>query len=300
MENKKKFTRETFVRKFYKENKLPFPVQREEFLEYYSQVEGFENLVTKFNKYMDKVSNYGFTKYVENKDLFEQEMVSYLKNHKKYKEFLTMQTPNVSYDLHDGLRKDLYKEDLANNYYLSVDMNTANFYMLYKLGVVETPNYKKWLTQFTKEEELLNSKQLRQVLLGQLNNKKLEKLMKLEMFENVKNADTDGLLNKNNVVTFNKDEVVYKVDNLEEMEAMEELVNSGVLTEWFNNCSFELFKLVKTKYGFAKEYLNGTYSFHAVPSKYWMENYKDYKKLPTNEKDFMFLDENRKLCLRLE
>ena len=64
MENKKNFTRETFVRKFYKENRLPFPVQREEFLEYYSQVEGFENLVTEFNKYMDKVSNYGFNKYV--------------------------------------------------------------------------------------------------------------------------------------------------------------------------------------------------------------------------------------------
>ena len=104
-------------------------------------------------------------------------------------------------------------------------------------------------------------------------------------------------MNKNNVVTFNKDEVVYKVDNLEEME---KLVNSGLLTEFFNNCSFELFKLVQTKYGFVKEYLNGTYSFHSVPSKYWMENYKDYKKLPTNEKDFMFLDENRKLCLRLE
>lgn len=297
MENKKKFTRETFVRKFYKENRLPFPVQREEFLEYYSQVEGFENLVTKFNKYMDKVSDYGFTNYVENKDLFEKEMVSYLKNHKKYKEFLTMQTPNVPYDLHDGVRKELYKEDLANNYYLSVDMNTANFYMLYKLGVVETPNYKKWLTQFTKEEELLNSKQLRQVLLGQLNNKKLEKLMKLEMFENVKNADANGLLNKNNVVTFNKDEVVYKVDNL---ESMQELLDSNELLKLFNHCSFQLFKLVKTKYGFAKEYLDGSYTFHSVPSKYWMENYKDYKGLETKDKDFMFLDENRKLCLRLE
>lgn len=297
MENKKKFTRETFVRKFFKDNRLPFPVQREDFLPYYSNVEGFEDLLESFNLYMDKVESKGFSEYVENKDYFEKEMVAYLKNHPKYREFLEMTVPNQSFEVNDNLRKELYKEDLSDRYYLSVDMNTANFYMLYKLGVVNVSNYKEWLANFTKEEELLNSKHLRQVLLGQLNNKKLEKLMKLEMLDNVEKANNSGLLNKSTVVTFNKDEVVYSVSNL---DYMVNLLKSEKLEKVFNHCSFELFKLVKTKYGFVKEYLDGTYSFHTVPSKYWMENYKDYKGLPTTNKDFMFLDENRKLCLRLE
>lgn len=297
MENKKKFTRETFVRKFFKDNRLPFPVQREEFLPYYSDVEGFENLLESFNSYMEKVENKGFSEYVESKDFFEKEMVTYLKNHPKYKEFLTMDVPKNSFDVNENLRKNLYKEDLSDKYYLSVDMNTANFYMLYKLGVVNTDNYKEWLSNFTKEEELLNSKQVRQVLLGQLNNNKLEKFMKLEMLNNVESAHEKGLLDKNTVVTFNKDEVVYTVENLAHMS---NLLESKELLKVFNHCSFELFKLVKTKYGFAKEYLDGSYTFHAVPSKYWMENYKEYKGLETTDKDFMFLDENRKLCLRLE
>lgn len=297
MENKKKFTRETFVRKFFKDNRLPFPVQREEFLPYYSDVEGFENLLESFNSYMEKVDNKGFSEYVESKDFFEKEMVTYLKNRPKYKEFLTMDVPKNSFDVNENLRKNLYKEDLSDKYYLSVDMNTANFYMLYKLGVVNTDNYKEWLSNFTKEEELLNSKQVRQVLLGQLNNNKLEKFMKLEMLNNVESAHEKGLLDKNTVVTFNKDEVVYTVENLAHMS---NLLESKELLTVFNHCSFELFKLVKTKYGFAKEYLDGSYTFHAVPSKYWMENYKEYKGLETTDKDFMFLDENRKLCLRLE
>lgn len=297
MQKRKEFTRETFVRKFFKDNQLPFPVQREEFLPYYATVEHYENLVESFNDYIEHVTQKGFESYIEDKDCLEEILLSVIKIHPKYQEFISSDISKSSVKHPKTKYRMLYNERLSNNYFLSIDMNNANFYMLFLLGIVETPDYKEWVRKFTSDESIIQSKQLRQILLGKLNSKRLERRMSEELFIGLEKAHLGNLLNKDNLVIVNKDELVFIVNNLDDTK---ELLESKKLEAIFHNCSFDLFYLDKTEYGYVKEYLDGTYSFHTVPSKYWMLNYKKYKGLEVEEKDLMFLDENRNLCKMLE
>lgn len=297
MQKRKEFTRETFVRKFFKDNQLPFPVQREEFIPYYATVEHYENLVDSFNDYIEHVTQKGFESYIEDKDCLEEILLSVIKRHPKYQEFIASDISKSNFKHPKTKYHMLYNERLSNNYFLSIDMNNANFYMLFLLGIVETPDYKEWVRKFTSDESIIQSKQLRQILLGQLNSKRLERRMSEELFLGLEKAHLGNLLNKDNLVIVNKDELVFIVNDLEDTK---ELLESKKLEAIFHNCSFDLFYLDKTEYGYVKEYLDGSYSFHTVPSKYWMLNYKKYKGLEVEEKDLMFLDENRNLCKMLE
>lgn len=297
MQKRKEFTRETFVRKFFKDNQLPFPVQREEFIPYYATVEHYENLVDSFKDYIEHVTQKGFESYIEDKDCLEEILLSVIKRHPKYQEFIASDISKSSFKHPKTKYHMLYNERLSNNYFLSIDMNNANFYMLFLLGIVETPDYKEWVRKFTSDESIIQSKQLRQILLGQLNSKRLERRMSEELFLGLEKAHLGNLLNKDNLVIVNKDELVFIVNDLEDTK---ELLESKKLEDIFHNCSFDLFYLDKTEYGYVKEYLDGSYSFHTVPSKYWMLNYKKYKGLEVEEKDLLFLDENRNLCKMLE
>lgn len=288
---KKEFTRETFVRKFFRESNLPFPVQRENFLPYYSKVKGFESAKDSFVTFINYVESIGYENYIKEKDVVEEAILYTIKNNSKYKEFIETKIDNAHYTI--KVTKNLYEERFTNRKLISFDLKNANFYVLYKLGIVPTSNWKEWVKTFTDNEFIGESRSTRQIILGKLNNKRIENVMKSYMINYVNLANS--IISKNNVVVLNKDEIVYDVtdtilshDNLTELESI------------FENCHMESFVLEKTLHGFAKKYDNGEVTFHAVSRNYWLENYKDYYDLPLETEDFFFLDNDRCLCQRLE
>lgn len=283
-----KFTRETFARKFFKDNNLPFPVEREALLPYYATIDGFSSLVNDFNKYIAKVETVGYDDYIDAKDEVENLIIDTIKGNKKYQDLLAMEIKQEVLPI--DVSRNLYIESNCNKPLLSIDMKNANFTMLFSLGVVSTYDWNEWMSQFTSNDELIKSKRLRQIVLGKLNNKRLEKLMKNEMIKGA--TSIKNTLSLERIVAFNKDEIVYDVSGL--------TVNNAEILSHFTNCQAKQFVLKKLTRGFVKEYNNGEFSFHSLPKKYWLQTYKEYKGLPTVKEDFLFLDEDRNLCLRLE
>lgn len=284
-------TRETFVRKFFKDKKLPFPVAREEYLSYYSTIEGYEAIEQEFNEYIEHIEEKGYQETLNERDLVEEKMLTELLENEAYKQFLMMKIEKKNCNV----GRDLYKEQNVGKRLLSIDIKNANFFILYKLGIVETPNYSEWISKFTNNSDIVNSKYLRLIILGKLNNKRLEALMKNLMVTSVEDAET--FISSDSLLTFNKDEVVYDVSSFTEDE-VGQLIHS--LSEIFENCSFEQFTLKKTAFGYVKEFSSGEYSFHTVPKDRWLENYKLYKGLKLEYEDKLFLNPSRELCLRLE
>lgn len=285
----KEFTRGTFVRKFFKDNNLPFPVAEEWILPYYSTIAGYEDLVGRWTDYITLVESAGYNNYIDTKDKLEATVHREITETAKYKELLSDKIEVGQ--LRTNVKRDLYKEDLVDKVYLSIDLKNANFYALYKYGVVEDSTWSTWLSKFTKEESLLSSKALRQIVLGKLNNKRITNIEKNIMID-IAESLVD-VLPLNDLIVFNKDELVYMVGDESQLTLFPHLAES------LPHCTVEQFTLRKTKFGFAKVYLDGKVSFHAVPKKYWLENYKDFYNLPLIREDFLFLDEDRNLCERL-
>lgn len=284
----KNITRETFVRKFFKDNNLPFPVARENMLPYYSTIKGFEWVTDEFQKYITKIETVGFSDYIEDKDNLEEKLLNTIKDNTRYKEFL--KEPIQQLTLPIDVSRNLYTEINCGLSLLSIDMRNANFTMLNKLGVVNTDDWSTWVNKFTQNQELIHSKRLRQIILGKLNNKRLEHLMRNEMIKSANKVK--DILPFERIVTFNKDEIVYNVTDLD--------IDINTILSNFVHCKAEEFKLKRLTHGFVKLYTDGSYSFHSLPKKYWLQTYKEYMNLPTQQEDFLFLDEDRNLCLRLE
>lgn len=284
----KDLSRETFVRKFFKDNALPFPVARENMLSYYATIEGYHTVEDDFNDYINKVETVGYSEYIASKDKVEEELLLEIQSNERYKELTNQKIEPLKLPV--PVSRDLYLESNCNKSLLSIDMKNANFTILNLMGVVPTHDWSSWVSKFTDEEELVNSKMLRQRVLGKLSNKRIENLMRNEMIRGAQSV-TD-ILSIDRIVVLNKDEVVYDVTGLD--------VEVDVLLKSFTNSKAEEFKLTKLTYGWVKEFKDGSYTFHATPKKYWLQTYKEYKGLSPQKEDFLFLDESRKLCLRLE
>lgn len=286
------FTRETFVRKFFKMNKLPFPVAREEYLEYYSTIAGYEDIVTKFNGYINYIESVGYETAIKLEDELIKQLHLDISNNPNYKVMRDGRPKNTS--LHYQPKyKSIYTDELLNRRILSIDMKSANFTQLRLNGVIEEDTYTDFISKYTDNEELINSKFIRQVLFGKLNSNMIMSYTKAMMNEGL--MQLGDLLTSEQFLSLVSDEALFDITDYELTED-----KLTAIMECFPNCRYEIFTITKCKYGYVRNFEDGRIDFKSIPKDYWLENYKDYHDLKLEYNDLLFLGNDRTLSLRME
>lgn len=206
--------------------KEPYFTERLELLDpYYATLEKWGTFVRELQRY-DNEQDY-FEEYNRIKD----DAIDFIKNTKGYQQF-NNEDMNQYRIAHEGLPgKDIFKPTNDGRMFLSIDMAKANFSSLRRYNRHIFDNAKTWeefLSGFTSNEHIINSKYIRQVILGNCNPKRhitYEKYLMEKILCQL--AEVTSL---DNCVFFSNDEIVLDITDMPQ-EEVERVIQRAVLCE---------------------------------------------------------------------
>lgn len=177
----------------------------EEFMAYLSMIE------EEFNGYEgDYLAYYNRVK---------DSVIDYIKNSEAFQRLNSDDMSKYS-TTHSLPQRDVYKEFNIGHKFVSIDLAKANFSALVHYGVAndcpffESYNYDDFMRKFTKNEHIIKSKYIRQVVFGNCNPKRQTKYESFLM-EGLVSLLCSLLLIKyeTDIYSLNTDEVIINVDN---------------------------------------------------------------------------------------
>jgi hypothetical protein len=152
---------------------------------------------------------------------------------------------------------------LDKHVYVSIDIREANFTIAKKYHGLELPRWERYLTETLGVDiSLASSKSFRQMILGQVLNKKIISLEKVETFHKLKSIDPDL------VVGINQDEIILDITG-------KEFDTLSVTDDLWKAEVFEM--NIIENYGenvMVKTFLNGKKKFYAVNGNNYYIHYK--------------------------
>lgn len=192
--------------------------------------------------------------------------------------------------------KDIYNIANVGANMLSIDLNKANFQALNSYSdelVLKSKNYDELISKFTDFEYFKESKQIRQVVFGNLLPKKQQRIQKNIMNEIYLELKKIGV-KEENLINASADEIVIKLNSKDEIQILEKLIEEKIDLPKLNFRieTFELQNIGNRKY-FVKEHYSGDIEFKSVPSIFFMQAYKEYKDLDLEENDLKFFHEGQ-------
>ncbi len=207
--------------RFVNDYKLPVPlINKEEYFNYYLNLyEKDYGALTKYNKLIQTINgkfdgNIG--EFLDEYYQVRENIIQSLLNNPAYIEFnekIDMNKFAVK-DKPDVTKNNIYHQDNANKYFISVDLKRANFQALKYVNpeiVLNTDTYEDFIGKFTDLDYMKKSKYTRQVVFGKINPKRqitVEKYIINEVrkcFEEWINMDCLKLVSMSN------DELVYEL-----------------------------------------------------------------------------------------
>lgn len=237
-----------------------------------------------FFKYLDKLQN---------------NIVTSIKEQPEYHIYNTcnfeFKKPNLNIK-----QTDIYNIENHNKYYLSIDLQKANYYALRYFNshlVFHTDSFEEFMTNVTSFKYFIESKQIRQVIFGQLNpgrQKIIQQFLIYELLEVLLNY-----FEKDKIKSISHDEIVIELKNFDEY-----LIRSYIPADLYScteklgiKIHLKLFQLksLKTekKNFFVKEYINNKVEFKCVESLFLPQVFKHYYKQELNENDLTFYHERQ-------
>lgn len=207
-------------KKFCKDTQIPISVFKDNVFEnriklydnQYGSVEKWEN----FKKMLNDFN--GEQDYFEYYNKIKDNMILYMKNKKEYQEFNNKDTRKFLNKNYNIKSKMIYKESNIGKRMISIDMKKANYACLkyYNNNIVDnTVSYEEFISKFTQNKHIINSKYIRQVIFGSLNPKRqvsyqkymmsliLDELLKFTPIEKIEFYSNDEIV-------LNGDEGLYK------------------------------------------------------------------------------------------
>lgn len=221
-----------------------------------------------YNKHYDSLSKFRrfsneLKKYKCEQDYFEEynrvkdEAINFIKSTEGYKSFLE-EDMNQYKPLHIGLpHKDIFHAANDGKYFISIDMKHANFSTLhfYNAGIFDhAATWEEFISKFTDNEHIINSKYIRQVILGNCDPKRHIVYEKYLMDIVLSGLVHRKCFNLEQVVFFSNDEIVIDVSEVEDIEKVIASIKNN-LTHLSFPLKVEYFKLHKIEgtHGYYKE-----------------------------------------------
>ena len=190
--------------------------------------------------------------------------------------------------------KQIYNFINIGKQFISIDMKKANFNALrnYDASIFSNKNtWEDFLKQFTKEKYILESKNIRQAIMGKCNSGRqetYEKYLMDKLFKKVSHLFKDLSLK-----SFNKDELVFEIENFDEYENIKNSLEK-ILSKFEVPTAVEVFNLAGIKdknekiQGYVKEFIDGTYEFKAINSMILNIAQKSYNNEEIADEDIIF------------
>ena len=237
---------------------------------FFKRLSQFDGAEKKYDDFIEMILKYGNANdFLDYYSSVQQKAIESIKSTDKYNEFNTMDMNK--YRINNSMSgKVIYHGDNVGKTLLSIDMKKANFSALSNFSKEIFNNKDSWedfLKQFTNEEYIINSKYIRQVIMGGCNSKRQETYEKYLM-NNIWN-DIKDLFDEDALISFNKDELVLDIKNINDFYKIEDKLNE-ILSNSGLNFDLELFKLggifdEKNKIvGYYKEFTDKSVEFKTI------------------------------------
>ena len=292
-ESKNKITSET-INFFSTYSRTHIPVCNPDYLQYYlDNMDKYFNCNTQYCLFLEDLQNMEFYQLRKEATVIMKKVGEYIKNNKEYQKFTTIQSSIVMpNDL--VYNSNLYSSVNTNKLLISIDVKSANFTTLkHFCPSVTDLTWVEFISQFTKSKFLIQSKQFREIIFGELGNNKIHKLPILFIAEVAKFVSENDKYNKCMKKVFcSNDEIVYEVVSEVGFNIIEFTKNINELKpNYFRIEMYKLVQLGKLPY-FVKEHIDGKKEFKNIPKKFLMQCIKYYEQKEVIEVDRKFTDES--------
>lgn len=176
----------------------------------------FYGTLEKWNIFIDELQRYNCEQdYFEEYNRVKDAAILSIKESEAYKRFNEEDMNKYCVTHKNLLNKDIFKPSNNGKLFISIDMRKANFSSLYHYNNSMFSGAKTWeefISKFTENKHIINSKYIRQVILGNCNPKRHITYEKYLMNE-VLNFLYDHV-GEERVVFFSNDEIVYDMSNI--------------------------------------------------------------------------------------
>ncbi len=219
--------------------------------------------LNKWNLFLEELKKYNSEQdYFEEYNRVKDEAINCIKNSEAYQKF-NEEDMNKYRITHTNLpSKDIFHPSNDGKTFISIDMKKANFSALqyygdsiFKSMFAGASTWEDFISLFTDNKHIINSKYVRQVILGNCNAKRHITYEKYLM-DNVLIA-LYGYISKERVVFFSNDEIIYDVTTFSNISALLKSVVHSIERTLYRRVSIplkvELFKLHK---------INGTNGYY--------------------------------------
>ena len=177
----------------------------------------FYGTIEKWNLFVEELQKYHCEQdYFEEYNRVKDSAINCIKNSLAYQKF-NNEDMNLYKIKNDLPNKDIFKTDNDNKLFISIDMKKANFSVLQYYGdtigrsmFAGAPTWEDFIGLFTTNKHIINSKYIRQVILGNCNPSRhitYEKYIMNEILEDI----IKMIYERFKVVFFSNDEIVIDV-----------------------------------------------------------------------------------------
>ncbi len=224
----------------------------------------------KYNDFVEDLKSFETEQdYFEHYNNVKDRAIDDIKNSAGYKLFNEMDMKK--FQVGDSLRKitskDIYHESNVGKFFISIDMRQANFNTLKSFSADIFNNRESWeqfIRQYTDCKHIVESKYVRQVIMGNCNPGRHITYEKYLMSLALQKLIDLELISINNVMMFSNDEIIIVCNNLPLNEQLE-IRNKILSSIGEDKYRVEFFKLVDLNgFGYVKLYTNKKMDFKCV------------------------------------
>jgi len=205
-------------KRFVKDFSLPIQILQNPYFEYFKNLyDNVYNSNEKYKLFQNTVNTLGSIEqfFSETKKVMDN-IIDEISVLEIYKKFNTDILDNYNVKLNIP-KQDIYNKNNDGRYFLSIDLRKANYNALkfYDKGLVlDTNNYNEFISKYTDLEYIKQSKYIRQVIYGNLNPKKQQKIQ-LYIVSKILNNVVLKYFNINDLRNVSHDEIVVLIDDID-------------------------------------------------------------------------------------
>lgn len=287
-----------FNKNFIKDLKLPIAVDKSPYFEHYLELTSpYYGSAEKYAIFKRNFEEFGSEFFFEHNRKTVNATLDMISASPEYARFNTMDMNVFNKEIKISA-KELYKSQHADNKFFSIDLVKANFQSL--LFVEPTifgghTDYNEFAISRGFNDYMLISKLIRQILFGNLNPKRQQKIQYFMM-----NQIADKLIKAgvdvSSVYSLSSDELVFEQGDYKKEAILEAIAPLGY------NVRVESFTLRKPfeKPFYVKERDDGSIEFKMVPTAVMAEFIKRFEGREVEEIDLYFYDESKRLSRFVE
>ena len=287
-------------KRFVKDYHLPIKLLDDDMLEYYVDLYDRTHN-TKYNYANLKMAIYeldGEEGFMKEFNGLKDNIINDICNKESYRELAHEPIPDAYIPVNQISNQKIYTPMFHGTYMISIDMKQANFNSLkyYNPKIVDDAStYDQFISGYTAQSYMKQSKQLRQVIFGNLLPKKQQQIQKGILAE-IGDAIIPNITNE--VTKMGTDElIILNLDSATLNNTLADVI-FAIPNKFLDLVRVEVFRVEHihpTKPFYARIYENGKVEIKNVPSVYYPQVYKKFFKIPFDYKDLLFEYEGDKV-----